>query len=44
MDFNIPSGNVVADLDEVHQIMGFEPISVAAMHDIQSQLDTVSWT
>jgi hypothetical protein len=43
MDFNIPSGNVVADLDEAHQIMGFEAISVGAMHDIQCQLDTVSW-
>ena len=40
-DFDIPSGNVIADLDGNLQITGFEPISVPAMHDLQSQLDSI---
>jgi hypothetical protein len=40
-DFDIPSGNVIADLDRDLQITRFEPVSAAAMHDIQSQLDSI---
>jgi hypothetical protein len=41
-DFDIPSGNVILDLDRELHIDGFEPIIVAAQHDIQSQLDSIS--
>ena len=42
-DFDIPSGNVIADLDRNQRITGFEPISIPAMHDLQSQLDSICW-
>ncbi|HEY7373927.1 MAG TPA: hypothetical protein VIF57_17335 [Polyangia bacterium] len=42
-DFDIPSGNVVADLDRNLRITGFEPVSVPAMRDLQSQLDSIYW-
>jgi len=40
-DFDIPSGNVIADLGRSLQITGFEPISIPAMHDLQSQMDSI---
>jgi hypothetical protein len=42
-DFDIPSGNVIADLDRNLRITGFEPISIPARPDLQSQLDSISW-
>lgn len=42
-DFDIPSGSVVADLDRNLRITGFEPISTPAMHDLQSQLESICW-
>jgi hypothetical protein len=40
--FDIPSGNVVADLDRSFQITSFEPISERAIDDLQAQLDAIS--
>lgn len=39
--FFIPSGSVSADLDRNLQIVGFEPISAAAIDDLQAQLDSL---
>lgn len=41
LPFYVPSGSVIADLDRSLQLIGFEPISVAAIHDLQAQLDSV---
>jgi hypothetical protein len=38
-DFDIPSGNVVADLDNDLQILAFEPISIAAIDDLRGRVD-----
>jgi len=35
--------NVVAGLDRNLRIKSFEPISVPAMRDLQSQLDSIYW-
>jgi hypothetical protein len=42
IDFDIPAGNVIADLDRDHQITRFEPISLSAIDDLRSQLDALS--
>lgn len=44
MSFDIPSGNVIADLDLDLRIFGFEPICASAMADIRAQLDSARET
>lgn len=41
-DFCIPSGSVIADLDENLRIAAFEPISMSAMQDLERQLAAIS--
>jgi len=36
--FDIPSGIVLADLDQSHQITAFEPIDAGVLQDLRSQL------